>query len=154
MTSSIPVPPDYIFQATLLTLLSLEQTDKFPTPTDRPRQGSYILAGIHAHGHAPWLTALLRKAPEDSLEGFRPPPWLLPSLTEGNATTSWKSASNALVVKTNFTLAFRPGSVIDGVVKPYQVGTMDSNSALCRSILVSIANLRVFHSAIHTGFDT
>jgi hypothetical protein len=37
VTSSIPVPPDYVFQAALLTLLSLEQTDKVPTPTERPR---------------------------------------------------------------------------------------------------------------------
>ncbi len=34
MTSSIPVPPDYLFQAALLTLLSLDQTDRVPTPTD------------------------------------------------------------------------------------------------------------------------
>jgi hypothetical protein len=63
VNSSIPVPPDYIFQAALLTLLSLEQTDKAPTPTDRPRQGTHLLAGIPAQGHDPWLAALLRKAP-------------------------------------------------------------------------------------------
>ena len=34
------------------------------------------------------------------------------------------------------------------------VGTMASNSPLCRSILVSIANPRVFHLAIHTGLGT
>ena len=90
MTSSIPAPPDYIFQAALLTLLSLEQTDKVPTPTERPRQGSNLLAGIPAQGHAPWLAALLRKAPVDTLEGLRPQPWLLPSLTDGTATISWK----------------------------------------------------------------
>jgi len=57
-------------------------------------------------------------------------------------------------VKTNRTLAFCPRSVLAGVVKPYLVGTMAPNSALCRSILVSIANPRVFHSALHTGSDT
>jgi hypothetical protein len=31
---------------------------------------------------------------------------------------------------------------------------MAPNSALCRSILISIANPRVFHSALHTGSDT
>jgi hypothetical protein len=46
VTSSIPVPPYYIFQAALLTLLSLEQTDRVPIPTERPRQGSDLLAGI------------------------------------------------------------------------------------------------------------
>ncbi len=43
---------------------------------------------------------------------------------------------------------------MDGVVKPYLVGTMAPNSALCRSILISIANPRVFHSALHTCSDT
>jgi len=46
VASSIPVSPDYIFHAALLTLLSLEQTDKVPTPTERPRQGSDLLARI------------------------------------------------------------------------------------------------------------
>jgi hypothetical protein len=44
--------------------------------------------------------------------------------------------------------------VLNGQVKPYLVGTMTPNSPLCRSILVSIANPRVFHSALHTGSDT
>ena len=43
---------------------------------------------------------------------------------------------------------------MDGQVKPYMVGAMATNSPLCRSIMVSIANPRVFHSAIHTGSDT
>jgi hypothetical protein len=67
---------------------------------------------------------------------------------------TWKSASHDLTVKANRTLAFCPGSVLAGVVKPYPVGTMAPNSALYRSILVSIANPRVFHSALHTGSDT
>jgi len=57
-------------------------------------------------------------------------------------------------VKANRTLAFCPWSVLAGVVKPYLVVTMAPNSALCRSILVSISNPRVFHSALHTGSDT
>ena len=44
--------------------------------------------------------------------------------------------------------------MLDGVVTPYLVGAMAPNSALCRSILVSIANPRVFHSALHTGSHT
>ena len=35
--SSISVSPDYIFQAALLTLLTLDQTVRVPTPTERPR---------------------------------------------------------------------------------------------------------------------
>jgi len=34
VASSIPVSPEYIFQAALLTFLSLEQTYKVPTPTE------------------------------------------------------------------------------------------------------------------------
>jgi hypothetical protein len=37
VTTSIPVPPGYIFQAALLALLSLEYTNKVPTSTERPR---------------------------------------------------------------------------------------------------------------------
>jgi len=46
IASSIPAPPGYIFQAALLTLLCLEQHDEVLTPSERPRQGSDILAGI------------------------------------------------------------------------------------------------------------
>ena len=35
---------------------------------------------------------------------------------------TWKSASNDLTVKTNRTLTFCPGSVLDGVVKSYMNG--------------------------------
>jgi hypothetical protein len=96
----------------------------------------------------------LRKTPKDTLEGFRPPPWLLPSFTEGNATTTLESANNDLTVKTIRTLAFFLGSVLDGEVKPYLVSAMAPNSSLYRFILVSIANPRVFHSALYTGSDT
>ena len=44
--------------------------------------------------------------------------------------------------------------MLAGVVKPCLVGAMAPDSALCRSILVSIANPRVFHSAMHTVSDT
>ena len=57
-------------------------------------------------------------------------------------------------MKANRTLAFCRGSVLNGQVKPYLVGDMTPNSPLCRSILVSIANPGVFHSALHTGSST
>ena len=72
VVSSISVVPDYLFQVAFITLVSLEQMDKVPTPTERPKHDSDVLAGIAPQGHAPWLSALLRKTPEDSLEGFRP----------------------------------------------------------------------------------
>ena len=57
-------------------------------------------------------------------------------------------------MKSNRTLALCSRSVLDGKVQPYLVGAMAPNSPLCRFILVSIANPRVFHSALHTGSDT
>ena len=57
-------------------------------------------------------------------------------------------------MKTNCTLAFCLGSVMAGEVKPYLVGAIAPNSCLCRSILISIANPRVFHLALHTGSGT
>ncbi len=57
-------------------------------------------------------------------------------------------------VKANQTLSFCPGSVLGGKVKPYLVGAMAPGSSLCRTIIISIANPRVFYSALHTGSDT
>ena len=45
VTSFIPAPPEFLFKAALFTLFSLEQSEKVPTPTERPRQGLDILAG-------------------------------------------------------------------------------------------------------------
>jgi len=63
---------------------------------------------------------------------------------------TWKSGSNELTLKTNRILAFCPGSVMDGPVKPYLVGAMAPNSPMCLSNQVSIAIPRVFRSALHT----
>ena len=43
---------------------------------------------------------------------------------------------------------------MDGHVRPHLVGAMAPNSPLCRSILVSIADPSVFHSALHICSDT
>ena len=64
----------------LLELLSLEQAEQVPTPNERPRQISDVIADIAPQGHAPWLRRLLSSAKEDPNEGARPLPWLTPSL--------------------------------------------------------------------------
>ena len=88
VTSSVAAPPVIIFQMALLTLLCLEQADQVPTPTERPRQISDIIADVTPHGHAPWLRRLLSSAKEDLNEGARPLPWLTPSLIlEGSTLT-------------------------------------------------------------------
>ena len=46
MTSFIVAPPAFIFQIALLTLPCLEQADHVPTPTERLRQVSDVIADI------------------------------------------------------------------------------------------------------------
>ena len=96
----------------------------------------------------------MRKMPYDSFESSRPLPWLTPSLTERVAEISYKSANNTLTIKPNRSLSFCPGSVLDGVVQPYLVGTMAPNSGLTLMISISINNPRVFHLALHTCSET
>ena len=116
IASSIPTPPRYIFQAALLSLLSLEHQDKVPIPSERPRHGSDILAGIPHQGHAPWLKALLDKAPEDDDNGTRGLPWLTPSLTPEGKSLRLTSSANTLIVSANTSLSFCLGSILNGVV--------------------------------------
>ena len=51
--SSIPALSTFIFQIALLTLLGLEQADQSPTPAERPREVSDIIANVAPQGHAP-----------------------------------------------------------------------------------------------------
>ena len=53
VTSSVAVTPAFIFKPALLTLLCLEQAYQVPTPTERPRQVSDVVADITPQGHAP-----------------------------------------------------------------------------------------------------
>ena len=55
---------------------------------------------------------------------------------------------------TNKNLAFCPGAIIDGVAQPFVAGTGTINSHVCQSIRVSIANPRVYHSALHSESDS
>jgi hypothetical protein len=154
IASSIPTPTGFIFQATILTLLSLEQEDKVPTPSKRSRQGSDILAGIPPQGHAPWLHAHINKAPVDNNNGTCDLPWLTPSRTPEGKSISWTSSTNGLAVAANETLSFCPGSILNGEVQPFLVSPTLHNSRLCTSIYVSISNPRVFHMALDTSSDT
>ena len=88
VSSSIPLTPLALFQLALLTLLCLHQGISAPTPTERPRTGSYVIADIPAQGHAPWLSWLLHHTPIDPADGHRPLPWLTPPLTQAVGTIS------------------------------------------------------------------
>ena len=80
-TFSIPLTPPALFQLALLTLLTIHQGDSVPTPTERPRVVSDVIADIPPQCHAPWLSSLLHHTPIDPADGHRPLPWLTPSLT-------------------------------------------------------------------------
>ena len=154
VASSIPAPPGYIFQAALLTLLTLEQLEVVPTPSERPRQKADILAGSPTPGFAPWAQALLDAAPIDDNHGTRGPPWITPTPVPQGEGLQWTSASNTLRITANTTLSFCPGSILEGEVQPYFIGPTLPNSNLCTAIYISLANPRVFHMALHTGSDT
>ncbi len=65
VASLIPLTPPALFQLALLTMLSLHQEDAVPTPIERPRDGSDVVAGRAPQGHAPWLATLLAHSPYD-----------------------------------------------------------------------------------------
>jgi hypothetical protein len=75
-------------------------------------------------------------------------------LVEDGHTLTWTSSGNTRSIKANKTLAFCPGAISEGIPQPYLIATGAINSPVCQSILISIANPRVFHSAIHSGSDT
>ncbi len=80
VSASIQLPPQALLQRALLTLICIHQGDMVPTPTERPRQISDVIAEVPSQGHAPWLARLLENSPIDTADGFRPLPWLTPSL--------------------------------------------------------------------------
>ncbi len=150
VASSISAPPAYTFQIALLTLLNLAQTYMFP----RPRSVSDFTANVAPMGHAPCLQRVLSSFSEDATEGVRPLPWITPSLLEGEDPMPWISSGNTQSIKANKTMSFCPGAIDDGIPKPYVAETGAINSPVCQYIIISIANLRVYHSALHSGSDS
>ncbi len=80
VSASTQLPPQALFQLALFTLICIHQGDMVLTPTKRPRQISDVIADVPSQGHAPWLARLLENSPIDTADGFRPLPWLTPSL--------------------------------------------------------------------------
>jgi hypothetical protein len=115
VASSISVPPAYLFQFMLITLLCLEQSDQVPTPTERPRKVSDVIADIVPMGHAPWLHRVLSLNIEDPAEGARPLPWITPSLVADGGALTLTSLGDSRTIKTNKNMAFCQGAIIDGV---------------------------------------
>ncbi len=101
MTPSIQDPPAFIFQIALLTLLSLDQADLVPTPTERPRQISDGISNVTYKGHAPWLQRLHALVKEGAAEGTHPLPLITPPLLPEGATMAWTSSGNAMSIRHN-----------------------------------------------------
>ena len=125
-----------------------------PTPTERPRQISDVIAYVPPQGHAPWLSRLLANSPVDTADGFRLLPWLTPSLANEGGTIAWVSSGNMRSIKHNGTLSFCPGAIINGQPQPFVVSAGEVTSPLCTSITLSLACPRVFHTALHSGSNS
>jgi hypothetical protein len=114
VSTSISLLPAALFQLALLTLLCIHQEDSVPTPAERPRTISDVIADIPPQGHAPWLARLLHHCPFDTADGFRPLQWLNPSLAYEEENVAWVSSGNMRSIKHNGTLSFCPGAIING----------------------------------------
>jgi hypothetical protein len=154
VSASIPLPPAAPFQLALLTLLRIHEGDAVPTPTDRPRQISDVIADVPHQGHAPLLARLLQHSPIDTADGFRPLPWLTPSLANEGENVAWVSSGNMRSIKHNGTLSFCPGAIINGQPQPFVVAAGEVTSQLFASITLSFACPRVFHTALHSGSNS
>jgi len=100
------------------------------------------------------MRRLLSSAKEDPNEGARPLNWRTPSLVTEGLTRTWLSAGNTKTLRPNMKLSFCPGAIIDGVPQSFIVGSSGARQTyLCHNILLSIANPRVYHSALHSGTE-
>ena len=122
MTSFIAPPPAFVFQIALLTLLCLEQFDRVPKPTKRPRKVSGVIVDDAHQGHAPWLRRILSALKENSSEGARPLPWLNTSLAKEGHNLTWTSAGNVKTLRSKKKVSFCSGAIIDGEPQPFVTG--------------------------------
>ena len=135
-------------------LLCAGQVEQASTPTEGPHTAPDVLSNVSTRCRAPWLERLLDLSPDNAENGLRPLPWLTPSISEREIPIKLNSAGNALQATFNNFLSVYPGSIMEGEIQPYLVGYGPTISRFCQMILVSIANPRVFHLALHTGLDS
>ena len=88
---------------------------------------------------------------EDPAEGTRPVPWLTPTLVPEGHTLTWTFAGNVGTLRPNKNLSFCPGAIVDCEPQSFVVGFRAEHTHLCHNLLLSIANPRVYHSALHSG---
>jgi hypothetical protein len=104
--------------------------------------------------HAPWLRRLLSTVKEDPAEGARPLPWFTPSLVPEKHTLTLTSSENVRRLYPNRYLSFCQGAIVDGEPQPFVVGVGILPTHFCQNLFLSIANPRVYHSALHSGSDS
>ena len=88
VVSSTLLTPTALFQVALITFICPDQGGMVPTPKERPRMVSNVIADVTPQGHAPWLRRLLLQTADDPADGLRPLPWLTPSIIRKGGTIS------------------------------------------------------------------
>ncbi len=113
-----------------------------------------MIADVPPQGHASWLARLLQHSPTDTADGFRPLPWLTPSLVIEGESVAWVSSCNMLSIMHNGTLLFCPGAIINGQPQPFVATAGEVTSPLCTSTTLSLACPRVFHTTLQSGSNS
>jgi hypothetical protein len=67
---------------------------------------------------------------------------------------TWLSAGNTKTMGPNKNLSFCPGAIIDGETQPFVVDSGARHAHFLQTLLLSIANTRVYHSALHSGSNS
>jgi hypothetical protein len=91
---------------------------------------------------------------KDQAEETRPLPWLTPTLVPEGHTLTWTPVGSVRTLRPNKSLSFCPGAIIDGEPQPFVLGSRAKHTHLCQNLLLSIANPRVYQSALHLGSDS
>ncbi len=70
-------------------------------------------------GATDYLPSLLYATPTDTMGGFRPAPWLVPSPADPDTPLIWSSLDRNYIPMNSTKHSFCPGSSIRGVIKSY-----------------------------------
>jgi hypothetical protein len=98
--------------------------------------------GTDDDGATEYLPQLLATTLIDTMGGFRPPPWIAPSVAEETNSLTWQCLDRNYSLNPNDSLSLCPGSSIRGAIKPYFVSI--PGAVRTNALTVSIANRQVF----------
>jgi hypothetical protein len=69
-------------------------------------------------GATDYLQDVLDYTPLDPARGYRPTPWITPSIASIDQPLLWACLDKYYSITNNTTLSFCPGSLIAGTIKP------------------------------------